>query len=163
MVNTMLWTVSVGRSRQKGWCNWWLLRLPQLFLRHHILWDMILHCWMGGLRCSEEMWCLWTIGNHSPSDTVSYFRKPDPKVHAMLVGHREASLSSVWSPDYLASVVSGFDTHQSWQHIQFSSRMECFLITASLLLMHQMKCSLCIGLGGETQPFALQNHFLLTP
>jgi hypothetical protein len=86
-----------------------------------------------------------------------------PKVHGTLAGRRGALLSSVSSPDYLASTISRFDTHQSWQCTQFSSSMEGCLITASLFLMHQMECSLCIGPGGETRLFVLQDHSLLTP
>jgi len=28
--------------------------ITELFLSYHIPWDMILHCWMGGLKCCEE-------------------------------------------------------------------------------------------------------------
>lgn len=84
------------------------------------------------------------------------------KVHAALAGQREALLSSVSSPDYL-----GFHDFEILHPpilatCKIFSRMALCLITAWLLVMQWMKCSLWIGLGGDTQSFGLQGDFLLT-
>jgi hypothetical protein len=129
--------------------------------------DTIDDCWdyhdcFWGITCSGIWyyivgWVIWGVlkkyeafemlGNTCAVTHCHISENLIPKVHATLADHREVLASSVWWPDSLTSTISRFDTHQSWQNTQFSSKMEPCLITASLFLMHHMKCSLYIGLG----------------